>query len=64
MRNPRYAARVVSGLELPSHHCTQVVVEDVVVFGLALGIEHDALEDFKHLPRTDDETGFFQHLTL
>ena len=56
--DPGYAAGVVSGSKLPSHHCAQVVVEDVVIFGAALRVEHDAFEDFEHLFRADDQAGF------
>ena len=55
----RYAGGVVSGEKLPSHHCTQIVVEDVVVIGPAFGVEHDALENFEHFLRPDDQAGFF-----
>jgi hypothetical protein len=62
--NPGDAAGVVSGQKLPSHHCTQVIVKDVMIFGAALGVEHDALEDFEQPFWADDQAGFFEHLPL
>jgi hypothetical protein len=62
--HPGYAAGVVSRFQLASHHSTQVIVEDVMIFGAAFGVGHDALEDFEQFLRAYDEAGFFEDLTL
>ncbi len=32
-----------------------------MIFGAALGVEHDALEDFEHFLWPDNQAGLFQH---
>jgi hypothetical protein len=60
-RDPCDAPGVVPGEKLPSQHCTQVIVEDVMILGAALGVGHDALEDFEEAFWANDESGFLQH---
>ena len=60
--DPGYVPGVVSGSKLPSHHGTQVIVEDVMIFRAAFRIEHDALEDFEYFFRADNQAGLFENL--
>jgi hypothetical protein len=57
-------AGVVSGFQLSSLHCTQVIVEDVMIFGSTFCIWHDAFEDFQEFLGSDDQAGFFLDFAL
>ena len=48
-RNPGDAAGVVGGAQRSTRDAADVIDQDIVIFGSALGVADDALEDFEHL---------------
>jgi hypothetical protein len=60
-RDPLDAAHVVAGPERAAYYFADVIDQDVVVFGAAFRVAHDALEDVEAVDDFDYESGLFEH---
>jgi hypothetical protein len=59
--DPLDAAHVVAGNGLAAHYFTDVIDQDVVVFGAAGGVAHDAFEDVEAVDDFDFESSLFEY---
>jgi hypothetical protein len=62
--DPFGSGDVRAGSEGSTYYFTYVVHEQVVIFGAAFSIGHDALEVFEELDRLDVEAGFLEDFSL
>ena len=59
--DPLYAAHVVAGNGGAADYFADVIDQDVVVFGAAGGVAHDAFEDVEAVEDFYYQSGFFEH---
>jgi hypothetical protein len=61
--HPFNATHIVTRTKLPTHYSTQEVDQDVVIFGPAGSVKHDALEEIEAVYGPYVQTGLFQDFT-
>ena len=59
--DPLDAAHVVAGNGVAAYYFADVIDQDVVVFGAAGGVAHDAFEDVEAVDDFDYQSGLFEH---
>ena len=59
--HPLDAAYVVAGLERAAYCFADVVDQDVMIFGAAGGVTHDAFEDVEAVDDFDFKSGLFSY---